>query len=83
MLDKISVKKVFYLDENIKYPICNYCKKELSPFSITSNELKKIRPEHLELLLKSYLLQLNRINIDVHLLFLCKNCLKDDICLSY
>ena len=76
MEEKIFFKKVFFLNENIKYPECYKCKKELSPYSITNKNLKKLDTEIINIYLNASLLYLHGINTNIHLIFLCKHCLK-------
>ena len=76
MEQEIYFKKVFFLNENIKFQKCYRCKKELSPYSITSKELKKLDNEVTNMYLNASLLYLHRINTDIHLIFVCKHCLK-------
>lgn len=76
MAIQLHLKKVFLLNEDIKYPKCYRCKKELSPYSITDSELKKLPKTTIENLIYDYILFLNFIQKDLHLLFVCKHCLK-------
>jgi len=72
----IHVNKVFNLNENFKFPSCHVCRKELTPFSITREELDKLDWNTNEMLFESGLIKLNEIGKDKHLIYLCKHCLK-------
>jgi len=74
-MKSIHVNKVFNLDENFKFPICHVCKKELSPFSITREELDSLDWETNEMLVDMNLIKLNEIGKNKHLIYLCKHCL--------
>jgi len=72
----INLKKVFILNEDIKYPKCYHCNKELSPYSLSHKELKKLSIQTINDLVEGKLLYLKFIKDDLHLLFICKHCLK-------
>lgn len=76
MIKEITLTKIFVLNENIKFPKCYHCKKELSPYSISNTELKKLSKKTIENFVNVYLLYLNKFGINLHLLFICKHCLK-------
>ena len=71
----INVTKVFNLDENFKFPTCHVCGKELTPFSVTREELDTLSFDTNEILIGSGLVKLNEISKDKHLIYLCKHCL--------
>ena len=79
MAQEIFFKKVFFLDENIKFAKCYRCGKELSPHSISTKELKKVPIETINNLKDCCLLYLHKIGTDIHLLFICKHCLKGEL----
>jgi len=78
-MNQIKVTKIFCLDENIRYPKCHNCNKELSPFKINSEELNKCTDKFLSIMITLQYLRLNAIDKDSHLIFLCKHCLANDI----
>ena len=71
----IHVNKVFNLDENFKFPTCHVCGKELTPFSITREELDNLDLETNEMMVDMGLIKLDEIGKDKHLIYLCKYCL--------
>ena len=74
-MNSIHVNKIFNLDENFKFTNCLVCKNELSPFSITREELDNLDWETVEMMVDMELVKLNEIGIDKHLIYLCKYCL--------
>lgn len=74
-MKSIHVNKVFNLDENFKFPTCHVCGKELTPFSITREELDSLDWETNEMMVDMGLVKLNEIGKDKHLIYLCKHCL--------
>jgi len=70
----INMSKLICLDENVLYPNCCACGKELSPYSITSEELNKLDQEVVEGFLKGNLLRINGISEDKHFLYICISC---------
>lgn len=78
-MKKIKIGKAFFLNENLKHPICQRCGKETSPYSIISEELNKFSLKVLENFVAEQRIILNRIAPNVHIIFICKHCLKDYI----
>ena len=70
------MKKAFCLDENYLFPICNQCHKELTPYSISSDELNKQDIRFTESLIQCDLIRVNAIDKNIHVIFLCSNCIK-------
>ena len=76
----INVTKVFNLNENVIFPSCHVCGKELTPFCITKQEINdKLNSDKIDSLLNMKLLLLDEIKKDKHLLYLCKHCLHGEI----
>lgn len=71
---KIEMSKVYCLDENVIFPPCHQCGKELTPFGIDDNETNKIPSEFLKGLIQYKYIQFKAINQTRHLIWLCKNC---------
>ena len=76
---KVYVSKVYCLDENVRFPICHRCKRELTPFAITTTELNKWTQITIKALIQAKLLRLHIIKKNRHLIFLCRTCHKDYI----
>ena len=75
----MELGKLYCLDENYIFPKCFVCKKELSPYSITSTELNKLPLETIGYLVKFELVRLNFVEKNKHLIWICKDCcLLDD-----
>jgi len=78
-MDRVHVTKVFCLDENYIFPRCHKCKEELSPFRIESTELNKCSTEFVKHMMKLNYIRVNAISDDAHLIWLCKECLSNEI----
>jgi len=71
----ISVTKVFNLNENYRFPNCKLCNNELTPFSITEEELNKLDFFIKKTFIEAEIVKLNEISQGKHLIYLCKYCL--------
>jgi len=76
---KVRVTKVYCLNENVRFPECHRCKKELTPFAITTTEMTKWSRKTIDTLISSKLLRLHIIKVNRHLIFLCRTCHKEYI----
>lgn len=77
-MDKgINLERVVFLDENRSNPLCHVCKKELSGFLITEEELiSYFSPKNLGWLFKKkYILQTKRYAPKL-IVYLCRKCSK-------
>lgn len=74
IMERYQVKKAFILNENYKFPSCPICQKELSPYSISSNELNKMNVLHIIAWAKHNLILINQIGSDKHLIWVCSDC---------
>lgn len=75
----IHLQKLYFLDENYKFPKCLTCGNDLSPFRITLSELQKLDKQTIyQLIMYEFLIADNK-SPNNFILFLCKYCLKDDI----
>ena len=70
----MKLTKVFCKNEDYIFPRCEKCKRELSSYCVTSEELNKIDLIYLKMLLKCELLRINDVDTDKHLIFVCKTC---------
>ena len=66
----MKVRKIVILDENIKFPTCHVCGKELSPFLIKKEDAV---PGMLEFLFEAGLV-LQENPDDTFIVFLCRDC---------
>lgn len=71
MNNNISIKKIYFLDENLTFKKCDKCNKELSPFLIPKEEID----EFLYYLFKENELIINEYENN-YIVLLCKYCLE-------
>ena len=75
-MNELNVTKVCVTDENMIFPICHLCKKELSAFSVTDKEtFTNLPPESFILLVERKNLITDYFAKGKHLIFLCKHCI--------
>ena len=67
-------KKIYCLDENIKFPICHACKRELTPFSVLEKEYDELKERFRFLMESAGYVKKNEVSPEKHLIFFCRDC---------